>query len=357
MGAWKPYDVLYIAFCYILLFLGQDLITNADSEFRSIKYRTSRNSLSTFEFESDSKVRILTIMEPPVKKPDSVVKLYDEKAGLYKFVMKDKGPLQSLEAIENALAKLGLSKNEIRVYVYLARTGMLKASEISEVISLHRTETYRILRDLEKIGLVSSVFEKPLKFVATPFEKTLDLLIESKKLRLQLLERKKGDLISLWVSLPKAEVEYSKKEVFQILEGEEQINLKAEEILAKSKSEICVFASDSDIVNFYHSGLLDKLEGVEKKDFSVRLLTNDSPKSKFFIKELKLNGVKHSPACPSGLSSFILVDQEQLLFLINKNGEANDDVGEKKDKLAALWTNYEAFIRALRALFQELWSS
>lgn len=296
-------------------------------------------------------------MEPSVKKPDSVVRLYDEKARLYKFVMKDKGPLQSLEAIENALVKLGLSKNEIRVYVYLARTGMLKASEISEVISLHRTETYRILRDLEKMGLVSSVFEKPLKFVATPFEKTLDILIESKKLRLQLLERKKTDLVSLWGALPKAEVELSKKEVFQILEGEEQINLRAEEILDKSTSQVCMFASDSDISHFYHSGLLDKLEGIEKKDFSVRLLAKDSAKSKFFIKELKLNGVRSSATCPEDLSSFIIVDQEQLLFLINKNSEPKDEMGEKKEKLAALWTNYEAFTKALGALFSELWNS
>ena len=290
-----------------------------------------------------------------MKKPDTVVRLYDEKAGLYKFVMKDKGSLQSLEAIENTLTKLGLSKNEIRVYIYLARTGMLKASEISEVISLHRTETYRILRDLEKMGLVSSVFEKPLKFVATPFEKTLDLLIESKKLRLQLLERKKTELVSLWVSLPKAEVEFSKKEVFQILEGDEQINLKAEEILARSRSEICVFASDSNISHFYHSGLLDGLGRIEKKDLPVRLLTSNSSKSRFFVKELKLNGVKSSAACPSDLSSFIIVDQEQLLFLINKKDEAKDEAGEKKEKLAALWTNYEAFINALSALFSELW--
>lgn len=72
-------------------------------------------------------------------------------------------------------------KNEVKVYIYLARTGEHKASEISEALSLHRTETYRILQDLEKRGLVSSVFEKPLKFTAAPFEKALDILIETKK--------------------------------------------------------------------------------------------------------------------------------------------------------------------------------
>lgn len=291
------------------------------------------------------------------KEHETVVRLYDEKAGLYKFVMKDKGPLKSLEAIENTFQKLGLSKNEIRVYVHLARSGMLKASEISEVISLHRTETYRILRDLEKTGLVSSVFEKPLKFVATPFDRALDILIKSKKLRLELLEKKKKDLVDLWFSLPQPEVEFVKREVFQILEGEEQINLKAEGILDKAKKEICVFASDSDISRFYHSAFLDKLERLAKKDFSVRLLTNDSPKSCFFVNKLKLNTVKNLSTCPRDLPSFIIIDQEQLLFLINKGNEQNDSGEDRREKLTALWTNYEAFIRALSTLFSELWHS
>lgn len=296
-------------------------------------------------------------MEALSKKPETVMRLYDEKAGLYKFVMKDKGPLKSLEAIGDVLQKLGLSKNEVRVYVYLARSGMRKASEVSEAISLHRTETYRILRNLEKMGLVSSVFEKPLKFIATPFEKTLDLLIKAKKLRLQVLERKKKDLVDLWFSLPQPSVEIVKREVFQILEGEEQINLKAEEILTKTKREIWVFLSESDISRFYHSGFLDKLERFAKRDLSVRLLTNNSPKSLFFVKKLKLNGVKCSSLCPSDLPSFIIVDQEQLLFSIKRNDEHNGDEEEKRERLAALWTNYEAFIKALSTLFTELWST
>ena len=259
------------------------------------------------------------------KEHEAVVRLYDEKAGLYKFVMKDKGPLKSLEAIEDTFQKLGLSRNEIRVYVHLARSGMLKASEISEVISLHRTETYRILRDLEKPGLVSSVFEKPLKFVATPFDRALDILIKSKKLRLEILEKKKKDLVNLWFSLPQPEVEFVKREVFQILEGEEQINLKAEEVLAKAKKEIWVFASDSDISRFYHSAFLDRLERIAKKDFSVRLLTSNSPKSCFFAKKLKLDAVKNLPTCPPDLPSFVIVDQEQLLFLIDQDNAQISD--------------------------------
>ncbi|MGB9683520.1 MAG: TrmB family transcriptional regulator [Candidatus Bathyarchaeales archaeon] len=288
-------------------------------------------------------------MELSVEKPESIVKLYDENSGLWRFVKTDKGPAKSMETIEKALRGLGLSKNEVKVYVYLARTGEHKASEISEALSLHRTETYRILRDLEKRGLISSVFEKPLKFIATPFEKTLDILIETKRMKLNLLEKKRQNLVNIWLSLPKPEVELERKEVFQILEGEEQISLKADEILGKAEKEILVFISENDIANFYHSGFLDRLEKTSKKGVTVQLLTNYSPKTCFFIEKIKLKKTKYSRLNSDELPTFIMADNEQLLLLIRKeNG---------KKKVAALWTNYDAFIKALKILFTELWNN
>jgi sugar-specific transcriptional regulator TrmB len=288
-------------------------------------------------------------MELSVEKPESIVKLYDENSGLWRFVKADKGPAKSIEIIEKALRGLGLSKNEVKVYVYLARTGEHKASDISEALSLHRTETYRILRDLEKRGLISSVFEKPLKFIATPFEKALDILIETKRMRLNLLEKKRQSLVDLWLSLPKPEVELERKEVFQILEGEEQISLKADEIIGKAVNEILVFVSQCDIANFYHSGLLDKLEKHQRRGINVQLLTTYSPKTCFFLEKTKLKRAKYSRLNAEDLPTFLLADNEHLLLLIRKE--------DGKKKVAALWTNYDAFIKALKTLFNELWSN
>jgi sugar-specific transcriptional regulator TrmB len=288
-------------------------------------------------------------MELSVERPENIVKLYDENTGLWKFVKADSGTARSLEMIEKTLHRLGLSKNEIKVYLYIARTGEHKASEISEALSLHRTETYRILRDLEKKGLVSSVFEKPLKFIATAFERALEVLIETRKMKINLLEKRKKNLVDVWLSLPKQESENGRKEVFQILEGEEQINLKAEEILNSSNKEAFVFTSEHDIPNFYHSGFLDKLEKKSKENMNVQLLTNYSPKSCFFIEKIKLKKAKYSLSDVEGLPTFILVDDAQLLLLIRK------DNGKKR--VAALWTNYDAFVKALKALFLELWNN
>ncbi len=288
-------------------------------------------------------------MELSVEKPENIIKLYDENTGLWKFVKTDKGPSKALETVEKTLHKLGLSKNEIKIYLHLAKTGEHKASEISEALSLHRTETYRILRDLEKKGLISSVFEKPLKFIATPFEKALDLLIEAKKMRISLLEKKKENLISLWLSLPKPETENERKEVFQVLEGEEQISLKASEIICNAEKQVSVFVSECDIANFYHSGLLDKLEELSKQGVDVKLLTGYSPKSCFFIEKMKLKKTKYSVSEVEELPTFLIMDSSQILLIIRKNNS--------KKKVAALWTNYDAFIKALKTLFTQLWES
>ncbi len=282
-----------------------------------------------------------------MEKPESIMKLYDESSGLWKFVRVDKGPTKSVEMIEKALHRLGLSKNEIRVYLHIARTGEHKASEISEALVLHRTETYRILRDLEKKGLCSSVFEKPLKFMATPFERAIETLIETRKMRLSLLEKRKVSLVEMWRSLPKQEVEYERKESFQILEGEEQVNLKAEELLQNSSIEVLMFASENDLGRFYHTSLLDKLDRMARKGASVQLLTNYSPKSCFFIDKLKIKQVHYSSSDVADLPTFILTDNQQLLLFIRTNNG--------KKKVAALWTNYEAFVKALKTLFHELW--
>jgi len=248
------------------------------------------------------------------EKPERLVSLYDEDARVWKLLSEDREPLKSLKIIEDALLKFGLSRNEIRVYVYLARSGIRKAREISDALSLHRTETYRILRDLEKRGLISSVLEKPLKFMATPFDETIDTLIKAKKLKIQQLERKKKSLIDIWFSIPQQKVEPQNKEVFQMLEGEEQILLKANEILENTKEEIYVLASDLDLLRLYHSGFTDKLEKFSKNNVKVKLLTNYSPKSRFIADKMKLTDVKYLFSDVEGLPSFIISDKEQLLF-------------------------------------------
>ena len=140
-----------------------------------------------------------------------LMKVYDKQTDAWKLVKKDQAYNKQISTIEDTLSKFGLLKNEIKVYLHLARAGEKKAGEIAEAISLHRTETYRILRDLEKRGIVFSIFEKPLKFTAVPLDKAIDLLVDAQKIKIKLLEQEKASVVELWSSMPQPKVADKRK--------------------------------------------------------------------------------------------------------------------------------------------------
>jgi sugar-specific transcriptional regulator TrmB len=292
-------------------------------------------------------------MEQSLENVHDLIKVYDHNNETWKFVKRDKAFVKELMTIEDALSRFGLLKNEIRVYVYLARAGEKKAAEIAEAISLHRTETYRILRDLEKKGIVFSAFEKPLKFTAVSLEKAIDLLIKAQKVKIVLLEREKDGLVKLWSTMPQPKVENNKKDIFQILEGEQQVILKSDEILRRTENEIKIFAPSQYMAQLYHSEFTDNLERFSKK-LKVTLLTDNSLKSRFFLEKLKLANHKCRVVDAKNLPCFIVSDSKELLIVIQKGAQEKDNLGKKKPKVVALWTNYNAFVETLEMLFSKL---
>lgn len=292
-------------------------------------------------------------MELAVESQNSdLIKVYDEKTDSLKFVKRDKGFNKQLSTIEETLSRYGLLKNEIKVYLYLARVGEKKAGEIAEAISLHRTETYRILRDLEKKGILFSVFEKPLKFTAVPLDKAIDILVDAQKMKIKLLEKEKASLVELWLSVPQVKIEKAKKELFQMLEGEQQVILKADELLEKTEHEFQIFAPSAYLAQFYYSDFTDKLRSKQEK-FNITLLTENSPKSLFFVEQMDWPKNKLGLVEDANLPCFMISDKKELLIAFHEEDTSNSG-DKKKFKTAAIWTNYNAFIWTLQMLYTKL---
>jgi len=284
---------------------------------------------------------------------DELMKIYDKQTDAWKVAKKDLNYNKQLSTIEDTLARFGLLKNEIRVYMFLARAGEKKAGEIAEAISLHRTETYRILRDLEKKGIVFSIFEKPLKFTAVPLDKAIDLLVDAQKIKIKLLEQEKTSLVEIWQSMPQPKVENAKKELFQMLEGEQQVLMKANELLEKTEEKFHIFASADYLSELFYNDFSDNLKGQADK-VQVTLVTDDSLKSAYFIGQMNWLSESHKIADEQNLPCFMLSDNKEVLIAFHeKDNDSEDDV-KKKLRTAAIWTNYGALVNTLQMLFSKL---
>lgn len=101
------------------------------------------------------------------------------------------------ETIIDNLRKLGLTKNESKIYLYLRKYGPKKAIDISNQQKIPRTETYYLLSTLQKKGVISVIFEKPTKFMGLPFEKVISTLISNEQKKIDKLEIIKKEVIEL----------------------------------------------------------------------------------------------------------------------------------------------------------------
>jgi len=284
-----------------------------------------------------------------------LMKVYNDNAESWKLVKKDQSYSKQLVTIEETLSRFGLLKNEIKVYLYLARAGEKKAGEIAEAISLHRTETYRILRDLEKRGIVFSIFEKPLKFTAVSLDKAIDLLVDAQKIKIKLLEQEKASLVELWMSMPQPKVATVKKELFQMLEGEQQVLMKANELLEKTQEEFQIFASADYLSQLYYSDFSDNLKRRGHK-IHVSLVTDNSLKSAYFLGQLPWLSEPNRITDNQSLPCFMISDSKEVLIVFHEKEPSNDDV-KKKFRTAAIWTNYNALVNTLKTLFSKLTQS
>jgi sugar-specific transcriptional regulator TrmB len=284
---------------------------------------------------------------------ENVMKVYNKQTDGYKLVKKDQQVTKQLVTIEETLARFGLLKNEIRVYLYLARAGEKKAGEIAEAIALHRTETYRILRDLEKKGIVFSIFEKPLKFTAVALDKAIDLLVDAQKIKIKLLEQEKPSLVELWQSMPQAKQETAKKELFQMLEGDQQVLMKSNELLERSQECFQIYASADYLSDLYYNDFSDKLKTQADK-VQVTVVTDTSLKSAYFLGEMTWLSEQHRISDDNNLPCFMIADNKEVLIAFHEKDTEDSDDMKKKYRTAAIWTNYKALVNTLQTLFGKL---
>ena len=241
-----------------------------------------------------------------------------------------------------------LSKNEVKVYLYLARYGAQKAQKIAESLGVHRTEAYKILRTLENKGIIYRILERPLKFMAVPFEKVIDTEIAERKQRTYQLEKKKDELIALWRSLPKADEAESEKEMLQVLEGKRQISARVTELLKISSKKLSIVVSDRNLIWLYNSPFFEDLNDISKKrDIDVKILTQYSPTSTFVLEQVDINNCDFA----------FLHLKEQPSFIISDNGYMILLMESEEGKFYAMENNYSSIIRSYENLFQLLWKS
>ncbi|MFX1301034.1 MAG: TrmB family transcriptional regulator [Promethearchaeota archaeon] len=259
-------------------------------------------------------------------------------------------------ALRNALRSFGVTEKETEVYILLAKKGIHKTGYIAKQLRTNSGLVYRILKSLQKKGLVEATLEYPTRYTAVPLEKVIDVFIKSKRDEVAQIEKAKKDLLSDWKKISQSELE-SSIEKLAIIEGNKKIHNKMSHMIKETKNQFSMALTVSDLFRAEQSGVFDFAnKHPMKSKIHFRIIT---PLSKQNLKAAKLlktklkpeihfKGTNPSLGSPRFSRMAIQDDDEIILFMSDKESL-------KDGREVCLCTNCQSIIDAFSVVFEDFW--
>jgi len=147
--------------------------------------------------------------------------------------------------IISLLLELGLNKYESRVYLTLVSEGISTAKNISDITSIPYGKVYEIINSLATKGFVTTLPSKPMKCQAISPKDVITMMKDKMHERFSKLE--KQALKELEPLFAESRKFTESKSAFWMINGRANLNKKMEELIAKAKKQICIYASENGL--------------------------------------------------------------------------------------------------------------
>jgi sugar-specific transcriptional regulator TrmB len=262
------------------------------------------------------------------------------------------------EKLTKELTSFGLTGNEAKVYLGLLQLKRANARAIAKLSNIPRQEIYRVLPQLEKLGMVEVIIGKPTKFLAIDPEVVLSELIERQQeiLTKQISElREKKRMLEN--ELKKVEgrsagVIRPEPVQFALISGQHLVDEKIQEMLRNAKSEVLWMAPKLEIRRAVFYDRDKMLRQCVQRNVKVRIITEIDKRNIQEIKKLsRFCEIKHT----IGVTSlFTIVDDEELI--VGSAVYTSEDL-TSGGLVHKLWTNDSSHINIIKEFFEKVWSS
>jgi sugar-specific transcriptional regulator TrmB len=259
----------------------------------------------------------------------------------------------SQNLILTKLVDLGFTGQEAQIYVLLAKTGTLKAKDISRTLKINKVQVYRNLRNLQNRDFVESSLGCPAHFSATPLEKLIDLLAESKSSEAMLLRSNKEALLSLLKRMEQRTPNETDK--FTVVENSSTIYSLIDQFFKSAQKEIVLMIEDAykAIPNFEENHRITKDN--LKRGVKYRCIGKDNEQNHESTKKIMKDGWilknfenRYSKIINNNFPCFFMRDGKELILSMEK-----DAFGYIKKIMI---TNNQAVITLVSLFFEKTWN-
>lgn len=157
------------------------------------------------------------------------------------------------------LQNFGLTPIQAKVYYYLLMYGETSSTSIAKEIGVHRSEVYRVLRELAEKGIASEHGDaRPILYVAKPPKEALEILLQDRDEKLKQLRETMSETVA-WLN-SKANIKRMKPSILLIDD---------DETIGRSLSH--ALADEGYIVDVAGNGK-EALEKAHEKQYALALV-------------------------------------------------------------------------------------
>lgn len=262
--------------------------------------------------------------------------------------------------ITRFLQILGLSKREIQVYMFLAKSGVQSTSFVAKRLKMERVQAYRTFKKLQEKGFIEATLERPTRFTIVPFENLVDTFINAKKTEVMNLSDQKQNLLAAWNSISTPESEYPVAK-FSIITGKKKIHSKMISMIEESTKQTLFLTTGLGLIQEDIAGIFDAaFEPSKNRNVNFQIITDISNENLKIVERIdrtiteeRLNiKMRHMSMSSKFFPRFLIKDEEEAILYAPFGNETS--VLNLEDE--GLWINDKMFISVLKAFFDQMWS-
>lgn len=252
--------------------------------------------------------------------------------------------------IPEILEKMGFTKKEVEVYIYLAQSQRpIKYTDISNRLRIHKGDVYRIIKGLESKGVIESTLDRPMTFIAVPFEIVFDLYIKMMQEQLFYLKSERKEILAQ-AKFPVTKESPILEDKFLILKGRNMVFSKSYQMDREAKKDMIWMSTG--LYELKYDQQIEKVRGIKIRAI-MKYGYDDFKKVKSLLELTTKAGITSETRIldigNDVTFTLQIADGKSALLILNPKAE--------DENLTAFWTNSKVFVHLWQLLFEKLWNS
>lgn len=260
----------------------------------------------------------------------------------------------SLDKLAEKLSDFGITFNQARVYIATAKLGIASVSQLAKCSNVPREEVYRILPQLQKLGLIEKTLERPLRVKATAVATVLSILIKREQditsKKVAKLETEKNKFVMELQNF-KMDSECNETPHFTLISQKDAVIEKILSMIEAAEKSIDITISSEQLIHFFANHRSSIIEASKRGvEFRIMLEKFDYDESiaKFIEESKALRLSLHLRFVNKHSNCYFIGDNKIALAATSMEFAA---LGEKQ----YLWTDHSSLVRLIEENFQIMW--